>query len=386
MVSLFVGVAALGTAIVGASAASTLIVARMAGDGWSGLPNAAGVLGTAAGALLGGLLIQLRGVRYALLLMYGLAAVGAGIGFAGAATGSLLPLLLGMAMLGVGAGAAQLARYAAAELYPDDRKGFALSVIVWAGTVGAIAGPALLAPAAAGAERLELAGLSGPFLLAGVLVLAAAVASLLLPRMVRATVEVPFAQKSTLGALRSRVVAGPLSAMVAAHVAMVGVMTMTPLQIEHGGGGLSELGWVLGAHMVGMFALAPLSGRIADRYGSRVAIYSGVGVLALSTVTVVLAPTSHDVGLPLGLFLLGYGWNLVFVGGSKALARELEPEQRARVQGAVDACIWSASAVASLVSGPLFGLGGLVLVAVVAGVIAVAPLLLLAPRRAGGGQ
>lgn len=380
MVSLFIGVAAIGTAMVGASAASTLIVARQAGDGWSGLPAAAGVLGTAAGALAGGFLVQLRGVRHALLLMYGLAAAGAGIAFAGAATGSLLPLLLGMTLLGVGAGAGQLSRYAAAELYPDERKGFGLSVIVWAGTVGALAGPALLAPAAAAAERLELAGLSGPFLLAGVVIVGAVAVSFLLPRMARTTVEVPVARKATLSALRSRVVAGPLSAMVAAHVAMVAVMTMTPLQLERGGHGLSELGWVLGAHMVGMFALAPLSGRIADRFGARTAIYSGIGVLALSVTTVVLAPTSHDAGLPLGLFLLGYGWNLVFVGGSKTLARELAPEQRARVQGAVDACIWGASALASLAAGPLFGLGGLVLVAVVAGVIAAAPLLLLGRR------
>jgi MFS family permease len=380
MVSLFISVAAIGTAMVGASTASTLIVSGAAGEGWSGVPMAAGVLGTAAGALGGGFLVALRGIRYALLLMYGLAAAGAGLAFAGAATGSLLPLLLGMTLLGVGAGAGQLSRYAAAELYPDEHKGFGLSVIVWAGTVGAIAGPALLAPAAAAAERLELIGLSGPFLLAGVVVLGAAAVSFLLPRMARTTVEVPVAQKGTLRTLRSRVVAGPLSAMVAAHVAMVGVMVMTPLQLEHGGHGLAELGWVLGAHMVGMFALAPLSGRIADRFGARTAIYSGIGVLALSVMTVVLAPTSHDVGLPLGLFLLGYGWNLVFVGGSKTLARELAPEQRARVQGAVDACIWSASALASLAAGPLFGLGGLVLVAIVAGVIAAAPLLLLGRR------
>ncbi len=126
---------------------------------------------------------------------------------------------------------------------------------------------------------------------------------------------------------------------------------MTPLQLEHGGHGLTELGWVLGAHMVGMFALAPLSGRIADRFGARTAIYSGLGVLVLSVTTVVLAPTSHDVGLPLGLFLLGYGWNLGFVAGSSLLTSGLSLAERTRVQGVADGVVWSSAALSSLSSG-----------------------------------
>lgn len=392
MVSLFLGVAAFGTGMVGASTASTLIVAGTSGDALSGVPNAAGVFGTAAGALGGGLLMQLHGVRRALLLMYGVAFFGAVLAFLGAATSTLVPLLVGMTLLGVGSGAAQLSRYSAAELYPEQRKGFALSVIVWAGTVGALAGPALLAPAAAAAEGLDLSALAGPVLGAAVLVLLAIAASCGLPRSVpipRADRPAGFGLTGVGAALRRPAVVGPLSAMVAAHVAMVAVMTMTPLQMDHAGHGLSELGWVLGAHMVGMFALAPLSGRLADRYGATVAIYAGIGTLWLSVFTVVMAPTSHDAGLPLGLFLLGYGWNLVFVGGSKALAAVLAPAERSRVQGAVDACVWGASALASVGSGPLFQLGGLVLVAIVAGVLNVVPLLLIgrggsAVRRARG--
>lgn len=375
MIALFLGVAAIGTSMVCSSTASTLIAARITGEAWSGMPMAAGVLGTALGAFGGGMLVQRRGIRYALLLMYALAVGGAGLAFLGAVTSSLLALMLGMALIGLGAGAAQLSRYAAAELYPDSRKGFGLSVIVWAGTIGALAGPALLAPTAAAAERLELTRLSGPIMAAGLMVAVAAVASVFLPRMKAATESPPSGRR--FAALRTRVVATPLVAMVAAHVAMVAVMTMTPLQLEHGGHGLTELGWVLGAHMVGMFALAPLSGRIADRWGAPTAIYLGIALLAMSVGTVIAAPMSHDVGLPVGLFLLGYGWNLVFVGGSNLLSRALPAGDRAHVQGAVDACIWSASALASISAGPLFGLGGLVLVAIIAGVIALAPLLII---------
>ena len=169
--------------------------------------------------------------------------------------------------------------------------------------------------------------------------------------------------------------------MVAAQLTMVAVMTMTPLQLQDHGHGLDVVGWVLSAHLFGMFALAPLSGRIADRWGPRVTVNAGLGVLALSTATALAAPTAHTSGLPVALFLLGYGWNLVFVGGSAQLSRDLAPETRSRVQGTVDAVVWSASALAGLGSGQLFAGGGYALVAVVGGVLALLPLVLLVPRR-----
>jgi MFS family permease len=177
--------------------------------------------------------------------------------------------------------------------------------------------------------------------------------------------------------VRSPAVVRPLVALVAAQLAMVAVMTMTPLQLQSHGHGLDVVGWVLSAHMLGMFALAPLSGRIADRWGPAVTVNAGLGVLALASAT---ALTAHSAGLPVALFLLGYGWNLVFVGGSAQLSRDLAPETRSRVQGFVDAVVWSASALAGLGSGQLFAGGGYALVAVVGGVLALLPLALLVSR------
>lgn len=377
MIALFGGVAAMNTAMVGASTVSTLIAADANGPAWSGAPNAVAVLGTALGAFCAGALVQRRGIRKALLVMYGLALAGALVAFAGVLGSAFVALLAGMALLGLGIGGAQLSRYAAAELYPARRKGFALSIIVWAGTVGALVGPALLAPAAEFAGWLGLPRLSGPVLVAALLVMGAAGATAVMRPAEGATdaVRSPVMSMAAIGvALRRRVVAAPLSAMVAAHVAMVAVMTMMPLHLHHHGHGLATVGFVLSAHMIGMFALAPVSGRIADRWGARTAIYAGIGTLAVSAATVMAAPVAHQSGLPFGLFLLGFGWNLVFVGGSSLLSREVPPRERAQVQGAADACVWGASAVASLGAGQLFAGGGFVPVVLVAGVLAIAPL------------
>jgi MFS family permease len=369
---LFAAVAAMNTAMAGASTAATLIADRAAGAGWSGVPNAAGVLGTAVGTLTAGQLISRHGSKTVLLGLYGAAVAGALVAFAAAVSTTLVLLMLGMFLLGLGNGAAQLSRYLAAELVPAHRKGFALSMIVWAGTVGAVVGPSLIAPGAGLSTTLGLPALAGPVLVA----VAMTGLALLVSTVLRRT-PAPPARRMSFAALRTPVVLAPLVSMVCAQLTMVAVMTMTPLHMrDHG---LEVLGLVISAHMVGMFALAPVSGRLADRFGGTVTTYLGIGLLVVSAVAAFGA--GEPAGLSLAMFLLGYGWNLVFVGGSATLSRELPEDQRIQLQGAVDAVVWGSSALASFGAGLLFGLGGYSLVAVVGGVIAVLPVIVLARRR-----
>ncbi|QFU94534.1 MFS transporter [Amycolatopsis sp. YIM 10] len=375
MAALFTGVACMNVAMAGASTAGVLIATESPGPGWSGVPAAAGVLGTAAGALGSARLVVSRGRRRSLLTTYGIGSLGALVAAAGAVTG-LFPLLLaGLLVLGLGNGGAQLSRYAAADLYDDEHKGRALSAIVWAGTVGALAGPPLIAPAADTADLLGLPGLAGPLLVAALVTAGAAVVSAALPRSMPDTPPETRAHTGFATAFAQRSVRGPLLAMVAAQVAMVAMMTMSAPQLHQHGHGLDVVGWILTAHMIGMFALAPISGRIADRWGGRATIFAGIGTLAVASAASVAAPTSHTTGIPLSLFLLGYGWNLVFVGGSSLLSK-----QHRKLQGTVDAVVWSTSALAGLAAGPLFALGGYVLVAVVAGIAALIPLVVLTRR------
>jgi MFS family permease len=379
MGALFAAVALMNIAMVGASTSGTLIAAELGGPGSSGLPNAAGVLGTALGALGIGSLMARFGRRTTLIATYGVATAGALITFAGAVAGELLSVMVGLFLLGIGNGGAQLSRYVAAELFPASRKGTALSAIVWSGTIGAIAGPALIAPGANAAAGQGLPALSGPIAFSTLATLLAALATAILPRAIGASA--PARARTRIGtALRRPAVRLSIVAMAAAHVAMVSLMLMTPVQLEHHGHGLGVVGFVLSAHMIGMFALAPLSGRIADRFGGRVAIGAGVAVLISSAVLAGLLPTAHGTGLPIALFLLGYGWNLAFVGGSSLLSKDLPAEQRIQLQGVIDAIVWSASAIASLSAGPLFGYGGYPLLAAVAGLLALLPLILLTRR------
>jgi MFS family permease len=379
MRSLFAGVAAMNTAMAGASTAATLIADHTAGAGWSGVPGAAGVLGTAVGTLSAGHLISRHGSRNVLRGLYGAAVLGAVTAFVAAASTTMIVLLAGMFLLGLGNGAAQLSRYLAAELVPAHRKGFALSMIVWAGTVGAVAGPTLLAPGAHVATVLGFTALAGPMLVAVTMTAVACLAASTL-RRTQNHATAP-RRRVSLAALRTPVVLAPLVSMVCAQLTMVAVMTMTPPHMA--AHGLEVIGLVLSLHMIGMSALAPLSGRLADRFGGRAVIYLGIGCLVLSAVAAFGA--GEVAGLSFAMFLLGYGWNLVFVGGSAILSTELPEDQRIQLQGTVDAVVWGSSAFASLGAGVLFGTGGYSLVAVVGGVLALLPIIVLARRPVPAG-
>ncbi|MFI5782898.1 MFS transporter [Nocardia sp. NPDC051570] len=350
-----------------------MFAAELAGPGASGLSNAALVSGTAAGALGTSALMARHGRRTALLVMYCVAGVGGMIAAVGALRSSLPTLLVGVLVFGGGYGATQLSRYAAADVLPDHRRGFGVSLIVWAGTVGAVAGPALIAPASSVAASARLPGLSGPVAVSAMLAIATVAVTLALPRTAGRAEEVDDerpSRSSLWAGLRGRAVLMPLVTMVAAQAVMVTVMTMTPVQLRHLGSGLDVVGWVISAHMAGMYALAPVSGRIADRWGGRATMTAGLALLSVAAVTVVVAPGSYRLWMPIGLFLVGYGWNLVFVGGSGSLSRDLPARERARLQGGVDAVVWASSAVASLAAGQLFAAGGFRLVAVVAAAVA----------------
>ena len=78
---------------------------------------------------------------------------------------------------------------------------------------------------------------------------------------------------------RPRVLAA-IIALVIGQVVMVLVMTMTPLHMADHGHGLDAVGLVISGHTFGMFALSPLSGRLASRFGTPLVIAAGLAVLA----------------------------------------------------------------------------------------------------------
>ena len=123
-----------------------------------------------------------------------------------------------------------------------------------------------------------------------------------------------------------------------------------------------------------MYAFSVVSGRLSDRWGRGTVILVGTSTLLLACITAPLSPNVFP--LAVALFLLGLGWNFCFVGGSALLADQLSPAERSRTQGMNDLLVGFASAIGSLGSGIVFALSSYTVIAIVAGMLALVPLLM----------
>ena len=379
LIPVVLAVALMTAGMVAASAVSTILIADEVSAGMAGLPNSAGVLGTAAGAVLVGRWTARRGRASALRAGYLTAVAGGGLTVLASTSWPVGWLFVGMFFLGAGNAAALLSRYAAADAATPARRAAAMSAVVWASTVGAVGGPFLLEPAREAAASFGLPPLSGAFLLTT----AAAVAALLAAgriRPVQLVVEGPLPPAEPRPTTRRTTVVTAAAVMLVGQLVMVALMTSVPVHAHHHGQGLGVLGVMLSAHTFGMFALSPVTGWWIDRAGPRPVMLAGLATIVVSAV-VVAGPTGMT--FTPALFLLGYGWNLCYLGGSALLGRvgATTASGRARLESTVEAWVWSLSAASTAASTWLFAEGGFPLLSTVGIGLALPLLMVVASRR-----
>ena len=356
--SLIVGVGLGSTGYIAAITVATIVAKELSGgSAFAGLPGAAIVLGSASASQLLSRFMVRHGRRAGLTLGYGAGAAGAiGAGVA-VILGSFPLFLFSTVFMGCANASNQLSRYTAADMYEESKRANAIGLVVWGSTFGAVVGPNLVTIAGDVAAGLALPRLAGTYGVPIAFVTAAALLTLMSLRPDPASLAPATASETRDGgASVAAIVARPrvfaaIIALVIGQVVMVLVMTMTPLHMTEHGHGLDAVGLVISGHTFGMFALSPLSGRLASRFGTPLVIAAGLAVLAFSSALAAVAPPDGGVILFFALFLLGWGWNLGFVAGSALLTEGLAVSERTRLQGVTDALIWSSAAAAALGSG-----------------------------------
>ncbi|GAB2559389.1 MFS transporter [Kribbella endophytica] len=371
LIPVVVAAALMNAAMVAASAVSTILIADDLSAGLAGLPNTAGVLGTAAGAVAVGRWSARYGRAQALRTGYGIAVAGAALTVLAAVGAPVVLLFAGMFLLGAGNAASLLSRYAAADAAAPARRAAAMGTVVWASTAGAVGGPFLLEPAQTVATSAGLPALSGPFLLAVV----AAFSALLAASRIRPQQVVVVDDASDVPVPRTPVVA--VGVMLVGHLVMVAMTTSVPVHAHHQGQSLGALGLMLSFHTLGMFALSPVTGWWIDRAGPRPVMLAGLATVTVSAT----AMTLHGPTFTVVLFLLGYGWNLCYLGGSAALRRSAaSPAVATRLESRAEAWVWTVAALATAASTGLFAEGGFRLLSTASVLIAL-PLLVVVARR-----
>jgi MFS family permease len=389
------GVALGSTGHIAAVTVSTIVAQDLAGtSALSGAPGAAVVAGAALGATLLSRLMVGSGRRVGLAAGYAVGVAGALLATFGIVARSLPLLLFGTLLIGFGNASNQLSRYAAADMFPSHRRASALGTVVWAATIGAVAGPNLVGPSGTVAEWLGLPRLAGPFIVPIVFVGLAGILSWVFLRPdpfeladrstvdgagAAAALDTPAASVGEL--LQRPTIAAALLALVVGQVVMVLIMTMTPLHMTSHGHHLETVGFVISGHVFGMYALSPLSGRLTDRFGSGPVILAGLALLAFSSLLAAIAPPEGGAILFIALFLLGYGWNLGYVAGSALLSHGLELGERTGLQGTTDSIIWSSAAAASLGSGIVVAAASYTALGLMGAALVVVPFWLFVIRR-----
>jgi MFS family permease len=315
-----------------------------------------------------------------------------------AAIQNSIPLLFTGFFLFGGATAAGLqARYAAVDLAPPAQRGRHLSIVVWATTLGAVAGPNLAAFAGTSVHAYGVPTLAGPFVFSALLFGLASLVLVMLMRPDPAVLARRVAAQSAEGArpdghvgmraaLRA-VGSHPaarlgVTAVAAGHVVMIAVMAMTPVHIRSGGHEAAQtlrlVGVVLSLHIAGMFAFAPIIGWLTDRIGRRAIILAGTALLL--TACVLAGSAGHNSArLALGLFVLGLGWSATMIAGSTLLSESVSPELRTSAQGLSDLTMGLAGASAGALSGLIVHMWGFAALAFAAALAT--PFIVLATRR-----
>jgi MFS family permease len=373
-----------------------LLAADISGDeALGGLATAAVTFGTALVAIPLAALARRRGRRIGLASGILLASIGVLLIIGAAALRSFPLLLLAFALVGGGQAANLQSRFAATDLATEAHRGRALSLVVWATTIGVVAGPNLVGPGEALGTALGMPALTGPYVITlvgqaiciGLYLVALRPDPLLVAQRLAEPVAgapaAPVAPRSD----HPVVARYAIFAVAAAHAVMVSVMAMTPIHLLHHGATLTIIGFTLSLHVAGMYALSPVFGILADRLGRPATIVLGQVLLGASLL-VAAAGADDMTAVTVALVLLGLGWSATTVAGSTLLTEASATDRRTRRQGFSDFAMSMVGAIGAVSAGFLLGwigYAGLALSAllIVVATVALVPLAII--RRSSPG-
>ena len=307
-------------------------------------------------------------------------------------------VVVGLVIFGLGVGAGQQLRLAAADMFVPARRGEGLGYVLTGSLVGAIAAPILIwagrsLAASMGQEELAIIWFMMPIIL---------IPSMLLVVLVRPdpkTIAMNLAQyypgyvaPSAKAQAETTVSSGspkvwlqnfPLATAMANSFAALGVMSMmmamTSLALDHHGYTLTLISASVSLHVIGMFGFSIPIGRMSDRFGRRNMMLAGNVLLAVGSI---LVPTSPEyIVITTGTFLVGVGWSCVNVASSALITEVVAPAERGRAIGFTDTISQASTIVLPLSGGPIAAHLGLPALAVVALAVLLLPVIMLSRLR-----
>jgi MFS family permease len=364
-----------------------IIAVRLTGTrGLGGAMFALLMLSTATGAWHAGKWMDRAGRRPALATAFVVAAVGALLIGVSLVVLSFPLALIGSAVMGYGTGVGQLARLAAADMYPVRQRAKAVSYVLMGAAVGTIIGPMGTAALEKWATANALNPIAVPwFVFPIAYLLGVAVLSRLRPDPRTIAMHVAELDSETRGAmhasalrtrgelLRLRPVRSAIVAIAALETTMVMIMAIVPLGMADLGYSLPLISTLIAVHFVGMFALVIPAGWVADRIGRKPILVAGCLISAAGCLMISASTAVWIVGG--GFYCVGMGWSLTYLTATTILADVTHPLERAGLIGIMDFSVALTAATASLAAGEIYALGGLGVLGLVGTALTLPPFL-----------
>src|SRR5918994_2733480 len=374
-----------------AAVASLTLVNVLGVEGLLGLGPAIVLASAALAALPAGRTMDRVGRVPVLGAGYLIGAAGCGLAALGSSSDLAPAVLGGLILVGAASGVALLARTAAGDMYPKERRARGIALVLFGAVFGAILGPAVFSPLLAGKEldgdSLALLWLAGSaFTLAGLALVVFVrpdprrLAELIAPRAPDEPVVPAVPLREILG--RPGVVPSILAAQASFGV-MVGLMTLTgSVVVDHHGHAGHLVFPIIGAHVIGMYALVLVVGDVIDRIGRPPALVGGLLLMAVSAGSLLWIESVPATAV--ALFGLGLGWNFSFVAATAQLADCTHAWERGKLLGFNDLLSGLTGAGLALLGGYALTAVGVAALAIGGTVIVVLPALWIArhpPRR-----
>lgn len=324
-------------------------------DTLAGLPLALFTLGSALAALLVGRITQKNGRRLGLSAGFIIGGLGAlGVIFS-TAIANIFFLFLSLFIYGFGTATNLQARYAGSDLAEPEERSRSISLTMVATTFGAVLGPNLSGVMAKVALALGLPALTGSFILSAIAYLSAGLILFffLRPDPFIVAKELAVNEKTEPATIIENKLDLRIGAfiLIASHLVMVAIMTMTPIHMKSHGHMLGTVGLVIGIHIGSMYLPSLITGSLVQKIGPyKMGIYSGLTLLAAALLALI-APASSTTLLTIALSLLGIGWNFGLISGTTIVVNATSLENRAKTQGSIDVFVALAGALAGILSG-----------------------------------